>query len=100
MDFFFWLALWLIPGLGPVGFKRLLEKIGPPAKIWESSSEELRVAGLPERLVEAISQKITWSRAEEELKRLEDMGLKIVHLGEPHYPELLRQIPDAAHSLP
>jgi len=41
-----WLALRMIPGLGPVGTLRLLEKLKSPEAIFRASASELESTGI------------------------------------------------------
>ncbi|WP_456432699.1 DNA-processing protein DprA [Thermosulfuriphilus sp.] len=89
------MALWLIPGLGPVGFKRLLERFDSPENIWSQDEKELRSVGVSPKVASAIVQKKTWARAEKELKSLEQKSIDLITFKSPLYPQTLLNINDA-----
>jgi DNA processing protein len=84
-----WLALNAVPGLGPVKIGALLEKFG---------SAETAFQQLPENLPGAGGEKINigktalLQRAEEQLKRAREIGIRILILSDPDYPLHLREI--------
>lgn len=88
-------AVNLIPNVGPVRFRQLLNHFGDPVQILAARKEALlRVQGINETVAESIS---TWEGSIDlpaELKRIQEFGCEIVTWEDEHYPELLRQIYD------
>lgn len=91
-----WLCLSLIPGLGPVGRRRLLDRYHTPAQILATSRTELcAVGGLRAKQLEGFSELPAVRKlAEKTLGRLEGLGAELLTFDDPFYPEPLRQIPD------
>ncbi len=83
-----WLVLWRTPGIGPLGFRELLERQGSPEAV---------VADPPTELDEAAREWLRrndWPEVEADLEWLEGPGNHLLTLDDPRYPGLLREIPD------
>lgn len=90
-----WLALHLIPGLGNLTFKKLLEKFGTPARILGAPVTTLLEAeGLRKDVARRISKKEFSPAPSKVLRSLEQEGARIVVYTDPAYPDALRQIHD------
>lgn len=87
----FWLALLRAPGIGSVRFARLLAHFGAPEAVFAASRSELAVLGLPEPALDYLSAP-DWARVEQDLAWLERPDNHLIHLDDPDYPPLLRQI--------
>lgn len=88
-------ALNLIPNVGPVRLRQLLEVFGePPAILRASAGQLLQVRGIGEDTAHAIASWQTTIDLEAELERIADFGCRIVIQADPEYPELLRQLYD------
>ena len=86
------LALALIPGVGPSRAKVLIEVFGSAAEVFGASPGEVREVGrLLDKSAEVLAEALP--KAEEEEKRLAQIGGWAVVLGEETYPALLREIP-------
>ncbi len=91
-----WICLSLLPGLGPGGLKKLLEKFGSAKAVLQARPEQLRtVAGL------RASQLAGFDHVEEHrrqaLRQFENarsLGADVVCMADSRYPEMLRQLPD------
>lgn len=91
------LRLTLIDGLGPVLIARLIHAFGSPASVLEQSEESLRlVKGVRKETARVIvaDRRASADRVAEELARAEDLGVRLVTLGDPEYPPLLTAIPN------
>lgn len=89
-------ALNLIPGIGPVRIRHLLERFGgDPLEVLRASRAGLEsVPGLGGRLAEAIAG---WRSAVDlpgEMRRIAEAGVAVLAFTDPAYPRLLRQIYD------
>lgn len=88
-------ALNLIPNVGPVRFRQLLNHFGDPPQILAARKEALlRVQGISDAVAESIA---TWESSIDlaaELRRIEEFGCHVVTWEDEDYPELLRQIYD------
>ncbi len=89
------LALNLVEGVGPVRVRQLLEHFGTaPAILSASRQQLLQVRGIGEETAEAIAGWEQTVKLEQELKRIEEFGCRVIIGSDPEYPELLKQIYD------
>jgi DNA processing protein len=90
-----YLALNLLPQIGPVRVKKMLRHFGSPEAILSAKSRDLlAVEGIGQVQAEAVS---TWESQIDlagELKKIEQRGLKLLTQEDPLYPALLREIHD------
>lgn len=90
-----YLALNLLPKIGPVRVRRLIEVFGSPERILTAKAREiLDVNGFGEDLAETVSgweSRIDLSR---ELRRINEESLTLITQEDPLYPKLLKQIYD------
>lgn len=94
-DLFHWVALNLIPGVGSVFIKRLLERFQTPEAIFQASTEELlEVEGLGIRVANEIRKGPQEASVKKELSLLEQAGGKIITIHDRDYPSRLRNIYD------
>lgn len=82
-----WLVLARAPGLGAVGFQRLLERFSSPGAVLEADPAALELPAPTRRYLRrpdraAAERDLAWARAED---------CHILSLHDPRYPELLRQ---------
>ena len=93
-----WLALHLIPGLGPVSCHKLAAHFSGPDKILATSVVDLgHVCRLRQETLAALSgagRNNLLMRAENEIKAAADRNIKILSYDDPHYPHLLKNIHD------
>lgn len=92
-----WFALAHVPGLGAVGMRRLVARFGSPGAVLAASQRDLMGLG---RLTE--HQACAVRRLGEnpdslvsEVESLAEMGVSVLLLGEPRYPEALASTRDA-----
>jgi len=83
----------LLPGLGPVGIGNLIDKLGEPRAILETSERELRqISSLRKSVLENI---IHWEKVvniERELDLIKEKGIKIITIIDDEYPFYLKNI--------
>lgn len=93
------LRLTLTPGLGPVLIGRALKAFGErAAAVLEASAAGLmRVEGIGKERARTIVAGFAASagKAEEELRRASDLGVRLIPITSDAYPPLLKQIADA-----
>src|SRR5689334_3343739 len=88
-------ALNMIPHIGPVRLRQLLEVFQSPEQILATPKHKLmRVDGIGEEVADAVTSWETTIDLTGELKRIADFGCQIVTQQDDNYPELLRQIYD------
>lgn len=93
-----WLRLVQIPGLGPVGIRKLLGHFGHPQAVVEASEQDYRdVPGIRPRMVDQLlnfRKKIPSQPVTDQLERLHQIGARLITLGDPFYPPMLAEIHD------
>jgi DNA processing protein len=93
-----WLALHLIPGLGPVSCLKLAAHFSGPDKVLTASVADLgHVCRLRQETLAALSDAGRHNllvQAEKEIKAAADKNIKILACDDPLYPYLLRNIHD------
>ena len=90
-----WIALTMIPGLGNIISKKLLERFGSPENIFKAPiSELITVEGLHKTIAKRIAKKEFSTDPSEELKRVEQFGAGIITYSDRSYPSMLKEIHD------
>lgn len=93
---FYQVALSLIPGIGNVLTKQLVSYCGSAKDIFKSNKNKLsKIPGIGEKIAASIIGNEPFSVAEQELKRSEKHGIKILFYTDAEYPSRLKQIADA-----
>jgi DNA processing protein len=88
-----YLALSLVPGVGPVTFKRLLAELGTPDTVLGASETRLQeIHGVGPKIARAISGFDAGDKVELELEKADKIGADIIILDDARYPALLREI--------
>ncbi len=91
-----YLALNLIPQVGPVRIRRLLQAFGTPERVLTAKvSEIIGVEGFGRVQAEALAAWESQIKLDEELKKIRDRDLTLLTQEDELYPPLLRQIYDA-----
>lgn len=89
------IALNMIPHVGPVRLRQLLEHFTEPASVLQASKASLlRVQGVSDMTADSISG---WEKnidLSAELKRIQEFGCRVVTQLDEDYPPLLREIYD------
>lgn len=94
-DPLYWIALSMVPGIGPVLFKRLLDRFGSPERVFKSPLPLLKgVEGVGERLSAEIHSFRQWKDAEDEVAKAYSFGAAIVTMTDDEYPKNLLNIYD------
>ncbi len=88
-----YIALNMLPGVGSVRLRRLLEVFESPERILLARASDLRaVQGIGKEVAEAI---VNWEQHVDlpaELQRIADFGARVIPHDSPDYPPLLREI--------
>ena len=90
----YWLALQLVPGLGARGAGKLLDRFRAPAAIFRASRTELEAAGVSGAVAQSISSGCTFEDGVAQQEKMAAAGAVAVTLGDPRYPQALREIFD------
>ena len=90
----YWLALQLIPGLGPRTANKLLDRLRTPQAIFRASRTELEAVGVSGTVAQSIASGCTFEDAAGQQQKMLDSGAELVTIGDPRYPQRLREIFD------
>jgi len=94
-DKLYWLALNMVPGIGPVAFRNLLATFDDPKSVLLASPPTLgSVNGIGEKTIRAIKDTSSLKFAEKESRRAQELGIAVVTLRDGMYPKNLLQIYD------
>ena len=89
------LALNMVPNLGPVRLRKLVEVLGSPEAVLSARRSDLeQVEGLTQPAVDSI---LSWESKIDlsgELARVRDFGASVLTRDDEAYPRLLREIHD------
>src|SRR5206468_10525606 len=87
------MALNMLPTVGPVRLRKLLEVFKEPQQILAAKRNELRkVEGIGNEVADQISNWESTVDLVEEVKRLRDFGATVITQESPSYPRPLREI--------
>jgi DNA processing protein len=90
----YWLALKLVPGLGSRTSNKLLDRFRTPQAIFRASRTELEGAGISGAVAQSIASGCTFDDAATQQEKMLQCGAVAVTIGDPRYPQLLRDIFD------
>jgi DNA processing protein len=95
-DLTYWIALSMVPDIGPVGARKLLTVFGKPKNIFDAGFDALTaVEGIGLQRAINIKAFSSWKEVEDKIQVMGKRGIKAVLIGEPSYPEMLKEIGDA-----
>lgn len=95
-----YLALNLLPKVGPIRVRRLMEVFGSPERILSATASELRaVPGIGAEMADTIRQWEHHIDLAEELRRVAAHGIELLTIEDSRYPPALREIHDPPHLL-
>jgi DNA processing protein len=89
-----WLALKLVPGLGTRTSGKLLDRFRTPQAVFRATRTELESAGLSGAVAQSIASGCTFEDAAAQQQKMLDAGAEVVTIGDPRYPQPLREIFD------
>ena len=90
-----YLTLNLLPGIGPVRVRRLLEAFGSPEAALRARSDALRgVEGVGPELAQRLADWENLVDLSRELRRIDEVGARVVTQEEAAYPATLREVFD------
>lgn len=90
----YWLALKLIPGLGTRTSGKLLDRFRTPQAIFRATRSELESAGLSGAVAQSVASGCSFEDAAAQQEKMAEAGAEVVTLGDPRYPQRLREIFD------
>src|SRR5690348_11824444 len=87
------IALNMLPTMGPVRLRKLLEVFGSPERILSAKRSELRgIEGIGNEVAEQIANWESTVDLAAELQRIRDFGAGVITAESPMYPRSLREI--------
>src|SRR5690349_3425068 len=88
-----YLALNMLPNIGPVRVRSLLETFGQPQAIFDAKASQLtRVQGIGPEVADSITRWRALADLDGEMKRIEQAGVHVLTQQDAGYPSLLKQI--------
>jgi DNA processing protein len=94
-DLKYWIALSMLPEVGPVGAGKLLSVFGTPEKIFDAGMKDLlAVEGIGISRAKSITDFSLWGAVDKQIRVIEREGIQAVHIGDYAYPEMLKEIDD------
>jgi len=95
LDYHYWIALRAVEGIGPVLFRRLLERFEKPEQVFTADVSELQsVRGMTPQIVSSVKNPSYQRFAEEECRRIETSGVRLLTFLSADYPRRLFEIGD------
>lgn len=95
-DYFYWVALSMIPDIGPVTIRRLISQFGRPDLVFSADEEELKIVdGVGEKRARSIKDFSKWDEIGKMLDKLDKEKVRVILYDDREYPSLLREIEDA-----
>lgn len=91
-DVKYWIGFNLVTGIGPVRVRALVQTFGSIEAAWKAAAEELRKAGLGEKLVQRLVEARSDLDLGKELARVQQLGLQVLPMDDPQYPARLKEI--------
>ncbi|HEY6414515.1 MAG TPA: DNA-processing protein DprA [Edaphobacter sp.] len=89
-----WLALTLTPGMGPTRIWKAIDRLGAPERLFEASLTELEGLGMPAKSAQFLFEGKARTAAEDELRRVVEVGGSVLTPVDEAYPDRLREIYD------
>lgn len=90
------IALTMIPGIGDITARNLLQAMGSEELIFKSDRMHLRnKTGLSSKLIDEIRNPAIFEKAAKELSFIERNNISTYFINEEHYPDRLRECADA-----
>ncbi len=90
-----WLALKMIPNLGNITYKHLVERFGDPASVFKAKFNDLlEVEGLRVETAKRILDSAWEGNPQDELMAIEKSGIRLITMSDSSYPKDLREIHD------
>ncbi|MFB0545980.1 MAG: DNA-processing protein DprA, partial [Anaerolineae bacterium] len=88
----YWVGFNIVPGIGPMRFKALLDYFGDVETAWHADARELKEAGLDRRSIDNLQKMRKKLSLDDEMEKLERAGAYAITWEDDAYPPLLRHI--------
>ena len=93
-DLRYWLGFNLVPGIGPIRLRALLDYFGDLSAAWHASPAQLREAGLDRRSLDNLLKARATLSLDRELEKVQRAGVQLLTWDDEAYPRHLRNIYD------
>ena len=91
-DRLYWVGFNLVKGIGAVRFRTLLDAFGDAQTAWQASTDDLRQAGLSQKIVENLLQLRTQVSLEQVWERIQQHHVTILTWDDEGFPRRLKDI--------
>ncbi|MEW5921533.1 MAG: DNA-processing protein DprA [Bacillota bacterium] len=92
----YWLWLSMLPGVGPLLQKKLLEKFGSAADVYHAGEGELlNIEGMGEKLTRRLLAARSLDEAARMQEKVQRVGARLLVLTDPIYPSMVKSLPEA-----
>ncbi len=91
-DLRYWIGFNIVRGIGPKRLRALLSYFGDVERAWNAPADELRRAGLDRRSLQNLLAARSSVDLDEQLRRVERAGVRVLTWESDEYPPLLREI--------
>lgn len=89
------LCLLSVPGIGSHRIRRLVSRFGNARAVLDAGYHDLcEVDGITSKIAKSILQKVDKGFADDQLRRVEKLGARLIAYWDPRYPALLKEIFD------
>lgn len=93
-DLKYWITLSTHSNLGAKAFLKLQNISQDMEEIWRFPLEKLRHRGLEEKVIQAIAELRRTKNPDQELEKVQKLGISVIAVLDQRYPRLLKEIPD------
>lgn len=86
----------MVPDIGPVGAGKLLSAFGKPENVFNAAYEDLTaIDGIGPQRAKSVKAFSSWKEVEKGMEVIEKSGIRTILVGDPSYPEMLKETGDA-----
>lgn len=95
-DYRYWIALSMLPDIGPFLSRQLLSVFETPERIFDAEIDDLlSVEGIGINRARNVKEFSSWDTVDKQIDVMGKRGIRIVSLNDPSYPEMLKSTEDA-----
>jgi DNA processing protein len=94
-DLRYWIGFNIVPGIGPMRLRALLDHFGSIAAAWQAPTDRLREIGLDRRSISNLTAARASLDLDQQLDRVREAGAHVLTWEHANYPRLLKEIADA-----
>ena len=95
----YWVGFNLIPQIGPIKLRRLLDHFGDLETAWQANVTDLQAAGLDRRALENLLAARPKINLDAELEKIAKANVRVLVWDDVDFPRLLSQIPNPPFAL-